>query len=159
MDPTTLAKLMNELLTLEQRNLARRLLESAAFVTSPSIDEWSVVQRVARTSREHEASLVEALVACGGVPGLRAWSADTADLHYQELHHALPRLVAWYEDAINTYTHAAKRVEGELEASRVISEILESHRQELMSLRQLGRLMADSGRRDAEESSATDAPQ
>jgi hypothetical protein len=157
MDANTLAKILNELLTLEQRNLARRLLESAAFVTAPSIEEWSVVQRVARASRDHEASLVEALLACGGVPGLRAWSADTADLHYQELHHALPRLVAWYEDAVNTYTHAAKRVEGELEASRVISEILESHRQELMALRQLGQSMSAPGRRHADEAGAMDA--
>lgn len=139
MDRSSVVDILNELLAIEQQNIARRMLESTVFITSPAIKDWAVVQRTARASRDHEASLVEAILAFGGAPGLRVGSANTADLHYQELHHSLPRLVAWFEDAINTYTHGAKRVETEPEAGRVVSEILECHRQELMSIRQLCR--------------------
>lgn len=142
MDRSCTVDILNELLAFEQQNLAGRLLESTVFVTAPSIDDWNVVRQIAQASCEHEGWLAEKILALDGVPGLRFGSTNTANLHYQELGRALPRLVAWCENAVDTHMLAAKRVDAEPQAQQVVSRILARHQQALMSVRQLGRQRA-----------------
>ena len=138
MDRQTIVGILNELLTLEQRNLVTRLLESTVFVSRLSVEDLNTVRRMARAGEEHGAWLADAVLQLGGVPGPRGIDPTSADLHYQELHHVLPRIVADREVIIRKYTMAARRLDDEPQAAQLVARILERHRDELTSLQQLG---------------------
>ena len=119
---------LNELLASEQSSLALRLLESTVFVSQLSVEDLSTVKRMARASEEHGAKLADLIIQLGGVPGLRVGDTRSADLHYQELHRALPRLVSDREALVKKYERAAEFVAADPRAARLVAELLGGHR-------------------------------
>ena len=138
MDTSTVIDLLNELLASEQRTLAHRLLEANVTVPRVVTDGLGVVQEMARESREHAAWLTELILELDGAPGLRFGDPTSADLHYQELDHALPRLVREHQALIRRYELASDRLAGEPEAQEVVQRILARHREHLSALEQFG---------------------
>ena len=138
MDTSTVVDLLNELLANEQRAPAHRLLESNVVLSRVAMDGLGLVQTMAGESREHAAWLTELILDLDGAPGLRFGDPTSADLHYQELHHALPRLVREHQALIRRYELASDRLAGEPEAQEVVQRILARHRKHLSALEQVG---------------------
>ena len=126
--------ILNELLALEQRSLAPRLLESTAFVDGASAGDLTNVQRIGQASKEHSAWLANMIISLGGVPGFCCGDLGTADMHYLDLRYTLPSFVADRESLIKKYELAARRIGDEPRASDLMQRILQRHRQELTLL-------------------------
>ncbi len=137
MDTQAIVDILNELLAFEQRNMVPRVLESTVFISRLSIEAMNVVQEMARTSAENGAGLADAIRELGGVVGLRTTDTSSADLHYQELHHVLPRLLADREALLHRYELAAHRVGAEPRAVEAVQSILRRHQEELARLQQI----------------------
>jgi hypothetical protein len=137
MERALLVAILNELLGLEQRSLAPRLLESTVSVSSLAAPALGLVQRMTTTTREHRAALAKLILELGGTPGPRGYGIATADLHFQDLQHVLPRLVANEEALVRNFTPAAQRLAGEPRAMAVVTRILQRHQQDLQALREL----------------------
>lgn len=129
--------ILNELLALEQRNLAMRLLESTVFISHLSVDILNNVRNMARASEQHGSWLADAILRLGGVPGPHVADAQSGDLHYQELRHLLPRLVADRDALVNKYTLASKRIGADAATAELVARIHERHREELTLLQHL----------------------
>ena len=129
--------ILNELLAREQGQLAVRLAESTLFVSPQSVDEHLVVQRMTTDSLDHCKCLVAAITEFGGSPAHRPGHVDSADLHFQELHHVIPRLLVDHESLIQSYRRAAQRLAVEPRAAEVVGKILARHQADLDALRQL----------------------
>jgi hypothetical protein len=138
MNEQAIVDILNEVLALEQCSLATRLMESTVFVSRPSVDDWNTVRRMARASEEHGAWLADAILQLGGVPGPRVSDVTSADLHFQELHHVLPRLIADREALVHKLMLAAQRVSAEPRAAEPVQRILRRHQEELASLQPSG---------------------
>ena len=137
MDGGLIVAILDELLTLEQRSLAPRLLESTVFVSDLSVAAFDVVRRMAHATGDHTAALTKLILDSGGIPGPRSSSLATADLHFQELQHILPRLVADQRASIRQYTLASQRLSDEPRALALVTRILQRHQQDLEKLREL----------------------
>lgn len=138
MDAQTLTNILNELLAAEQCSLTQRLVESTVFVSELSVEEAAALEQMVRASEEHGAWLAGAIGEFGGVVGMPVHDPASADLHFQDLHRALPRLVTDRESLLHKYTLASERVSGEPRAVQLVARIMERHREELASLRRLG---------------------
>jgi hypothetical protein len=130
--------ILNELLALERTNFGRRLLESTVFVSSLSVDDQLLVERIARAGDENAAKLTELVLRMGGVPGPRVTDPSVADLHYQELAHVLPRLISDREVLVRKCSLAAQKLVGEPTALAAVQRILARHREELAALQRRG---------------------
>lgn len=128
---------LNELLTLEQAAPAPRLFESTVFISQWSVEDWHIAKRIASASRQHCASLAELIQDLGGTPGLRAQNVMTADLHFQELRSAIPRLINEYESLISKYKIAAQHVASHTAATSLVNQILQHHHQQFSELQSL----------------------
>lgn len=128
---------LNELLGLEQRRVLMRLQESTTFVSAMDMELELHVRRMAGESRENCARLVTTILALGGAPALRMGDVRSADLHFQELHHVLPRLLADQNDLVAYYRKSAARVSVEGKAAGVVGDILARHQQDLEKLKAL----------------------
>jgi len=137
MDRGLVVAILNELLTLEQRSLAPRVLESTVFVSDLSVTAFSLVQRMAQATRDHAAALTKLILDSGGSPGPRSSSLATADLHFQELQHVLPRLIADEQAVIRKYAIAAQRLSDEPHALALVTRILQRHQEDVEKLHQL----------------------
>lgn len=136
MENQTVITVLNELLTLEQASPAPRLLESTVFVSHLSSTDLPVVKHIADASQQHCAQLASLIQDLGGTPGLRCQDLMTGDLHFQELHSALPRLICEFEILVSKYKSASHHVSSHAGASSLINEILkqlEASLQELQS--------------------------
>lgn len=137
MDKAQIVAILNELLTLEQRSLAPRLLESTVSVSGPSVPALVLVQRMTAATRDHGAALAKLILDLGGTPSPRRYLIATADLHFQDLQHVLPRLVIDFEAIVRSYTLAAQRLSDEPRALALVTRILQQHQQDLQSLSEL----------------------
>ncbi len=129
MDTRAIVGILSELLSGEQRSLATRLTQSTPFVSHLSLADVGVVARLARASEAHCAQLADLILELGGVPGPRTCDPTSADLHFQELHHILPRLIADHEALIRKYELAAQRVAAQPRAASLVERILSDHRE------------------------------
>ena len=91
MTEPTVVEILRELLVEEQRNLAARLLESTVFVSALAADDLGVIQEIARAGKQHAAWLTGLILDLDGAPVLREADVTSANLHYQAVHHVLPR--------------------------------------------------------------------
>jgi len=137
MNAPSVLSVLNELLTRESQSLAPRLFESTVFVSRLSVADHLAAQRIAEANARHGSALAGLITDLGGVPGPRTGNVLTADLHFQELHYVLPRLIANHEALIASYRLAAQRVTGEPTAVKLLAEILSQHEHELADLRGL----------------------
>jgi hypothetical protein len=129
--------ILNELLSIEQRSLAPRLLEATVSVSSLSIPALVLVQRMTAATRTHSAALAKLILDLGGTPAPRRYLIATADLHFQDLQHVVPRLVADQEAIVCSYTLAAQRLSDEPRALALVTRILQQHQQDLRTLSEL----------------------
>jgi len=137
MERALLVAVLNELLSLEQRSLAPRLLESTVSVSSLAAPAMSLVQRMSNAVREHSGTLARLILELGGTPGRRGFGIATADLHFQDLQHVLPRLVANEEELVRDFTLAAQRISDDPRALAAVTRILQRHQQNLQALGEL----------------------
>lgn len=137
MSAPSVLTVLNELLTRESNSLAPRLFESTVFVSRLSVADHQAAQRIAEANARHGSALAALITDLGGVPEPRTGDLLSADLHFQEMHYVLPRLVANHEALIESYRLAAQRVTGEPSAVRLIAAILAKHERELSALRGL----------------------
>ncbi len=126
---------LDELLTLERRSLAARVLESGVFLSRGDADELATVHAMASASENTARRLSAAIESLGGAPGLRRGDLSTADLHFQSLEHAASLLPADCEAIIGQYERAMDLVADEPEAARLVGELIEGHRDRLAALR------------------------
>lgn len=136
MDRAQEVAILNELLSLEQRSLAPRLLESTVSVSSQSVPALILVQRMATATRDHGAALAKLILDLGGTPAPRHDLITSADLHFQDLRHVLPRLVADLEATVRSYSFAAQSLSDEPRALAVVTRILQRHQQDLQALKE-----------------------
>ena len=128
-------EVLDELLALERRNLAARVLESGIFLSRSSAGDLATVHAMADASDHNAHRLSATIESLGGVPGLRRGDLATADLHFQSLHHAISRLQADSEAMIEQYARAIDLVDSEPEAGRLVGELIEGHRDRLSAAR------------------------
>lgn len=126
---------LDELLAVEQRRFAIRLVESVPFVSQEAIPESRLLVRLVDESNVHCGRLVDVMLRLGGVPGPRTGDLHTADLHYQDLDHLWPRLIGDQEKLVATYRSAAQRVASEPLASEAVERILTTYQADLDALR------------------------
>lgn len=134
MNTTTVIEILNELLTWERRSLVNRLVESGVFVSRLSVADVDVLRSAARNASEHAQWLAEAIIQLGGTPGFRFADVSTGDLHYLELHHVLPRLIADREMLIDKYADTTERLAGEPMAAPLVQRILARHRESVTTI-------------------------
>lgn len=134
MDSPSPVAILNELLVLEERGLPARVLESTVFVSQVSVEDSTMVSRMADAQREHCAWLSEAVVDNGGVPGPRTANATSADLHFQDIHCLMPRLAADREAIVAKYALAVEFLSALPDVAGLISRIQGRHRDELAAL-------------------------
>jgi hypothetical protein len=127
--------ILNELLAAEQCSLALRLVESTVFVSRTSVADRFLLQRLAQSARQHCERLSGLILDLGGVPWPRKPDLATADLHYQELHHLVPRLEADLESLIGKYAAASRELGNDRRIGPTLAAILSAHRDNLQSLR------------------------
>jgi|GEM_PF-1470291 len=127
-DPSII-HILNELLAAERSSAAHRLIESTVFVTQVGSDEYLTVQRLAEEQTEHAAWLTSMIIDLGGSPGMRLDDLATANLHYQELHTALPNLVSHLERIIHKYQMAVPKLATEPAAAEIAGRILARHQE------------------------------
>ncbi|MFQ5462728.1 MAG: hypothetical protein ACE5E5_08890 [Phycisphaerae bacterium] len=132
-DDTVLA-LLDELLALEQRQLAVRLRESAVFVSRKSIDQQRVVQRLCEQADRNAELLVRTMTRLGGSPGPRVGDLATASLHFLELSSVRPALIDDLAALVKAYRIAAERVAVDPRAADVVGRILQGHQTDLDAL-------------------------
>lgn len=136
MDLQSPVAILNELLALEEQGLPARMLESTVFVSQVSVEDSTIVSRMADAQREHCAWLSEAIIDNGGAPGPRVGDATSGDLHFQDIHCLMPRLAADREAIVAKYALAAERLSALPEAAGLISRIQARHREELATLKE-----------------------
>ncbi len=135
MDSHSPVAILNELLALEERGLPARMLESTVFVSQVSVEDSTMVSRMADAQREHCAWLSEAIIDNGGVPGPRVGDATSADLHFQDIHRLMPRLAADREAIVAKYALAVDCLSEFPEVAGLISRIQARHRDEWVTLK------------------------
>ncbi|MBI1825485.1 MAG: hypothetical protein HY287_10020 [Planctomycetes bacterium] len=126
--------LLNELLSVEQANYAARLVESTVYVGSDSMQADRVVERMARTNREHCEQLTDLILDLGGSPTPRRFDTITADLHFQDLAFLLPRLIEYQKGLVAKYEEIVPRLSMIPRAQSLAARILERHQRDLSSL-------------------------
>lgn len=119
--------ILNELLVEEQCSLAIRLVESNVFVTRVATDELDTVKRMAGACKKHSEWLTDLILALGGLPGPRGTRTTSADLHFQDIRHVLPRLVDDCESLVSLYTRASRHVADEPLAAELVARIRARH--------------------------------
>ncbi len=134
---TPVIVVLNELLAAEQQNLAPRLFESTLFVSRLDVEAYDVVRAMAQACREHCAALTELILDLGGQPAPRTGDVTTADLHFLELRHLLPRLIADQQTLERKYAVAAPRVAAQPRATALVIRVLDRHQRDLQQLRTL----------------------
>lgn len=136
-EPGETLAVLNELLLREECSLPYRFVESTLFVSSASLDDLDVLRSMVAASKEHAARLVSVMADLGGTPAPRVGDLATADLHFQELHRVLPRLIADQERLVEAYRIAAGRVGPHPRATALVGEIIQRHEADLDALRGL----------------------
>lgn len=136
MDSNSPVPILNELLAVEERGLAARVLESTVFISRASVEESTNVRRMANAQRKHRAWLSEALIENGGVPGPRVGDAASGDLHFQDIRCLMPRLAVECEAIIAKFALAADRVSAFPKVAGLISKIHARHLDELAVLKE-----------------------
>lgn len=135
MDQREVIDTLNDLLALEQCNLATYLKDSTVFISKISIKDASLLDQMVIASTSHGKLLAETIVALGGTPGLRRVEMMTTDLHFQDLASVFPRLVEDRGDMVQRCSRAAERVSNEPSALRVVQQLHECHQGEWEALK------------------------
>jgi len=135
MENREIAEILNGLLAREQRNLASALMESTLFISHVAVADGGTIEAFVESSKKDGEMLANAIAKLGFTPGLRRVDLSGADLHFQDLHTALPRLRADREKLVDIYTRAAQRLADVPDVLPLVQRILEKHREETRSLK------------------------
>ncbi len=123
-------EILGELLGAEHRSLAVRLLESTVFVPPLGVGDLHLVKRLADQSQERCAELVELIIEFGEMPALYTHDPMSADLHFLELGHAMPRLLADQVALSRMYSQAAELLEADSPARAFVVRACNELRQD-----------------------------
>ena len=136
-DPERQVDLLNAVLDAETRSLLARLREAAPFVSWTAADEQALIEDLVEEQRQLEAALAECILGLAGSPTAGSADLTTAGLHFVELHHLMPRLVADQDQLVRACEVAAERVDADCEAGRLIRRTCQTHEHQLARLREL----------------------
>jgi hypothetical protein len=128
---------VNRLYALESCSLMQRLAESQAYIPTGANAEAFDLQRMIDEETQHGASLVTLLDELNTTPGPRGVSIMSGNLHYNQLHVLLPRLIEDKHRLIGEYQAALSIAEFEPRAADVLGRLLASHRRHLARLEEL----------------------
>ncbi len=135
--------IVQELLAAEQASIALRLAESTVFVSPVSAPDSAALGRIADEINEHSAWLADLLTRAGRSPGPRFSDLSTADLHFQEISFALPRLIADLTRLAQLCERAATGVATDQTVAPVVARMTQRHRKHLETLEALSGSAAD----------------
>jgi len=130
MEAVDTAQILKELSGAERRSLAVRLLESTVFVSPLGVGDLHLVKRLAAHSKERCAEMAALIIELGEAPALYTRDPMSADLHYMELGHAMPRLLAHEEALLGLYCRAARRLEPDSPAGAFVIRACKELRQD-----------------------------
>ena len=147
-DPEQQVDLLNALLDAETRSLLARLGEAAPFVSWTAADEQALVEDLVEEQQQLKAALAECILSLAGSPTAGGADLTMGDLHYVELHHLMPRLVADQDRLVRACEVAAERVDADCDAGRLIGETRQTHEQHLDRLRELQQRITTVGASD-----------
>lgn len=131
---------LNHLLEAECGSLIPRLGEAAPFVAWPAAQQRPLVQRMVADHEAHERDLCEMIIRLRGAPVTPRRSMATGGMHYIDLIHLLPDIVAGIRKLVETYESAAGG--DNAEANGLIARILEDHKRHLADWEKLASDMA-----------------
>jgi len=134
MNDAVVIEVLNELLAAEQRAIAPRLFEADVFVSSASVAVAQLADQMAAQSAACQRTLAECVSRLGGEPRLRSGSLRSADLHFQELHHMLPRLIDDHGRLVAKYRAAGARLGDDPASAAMVARFLQAHEQVLDAL-------------------------
>jgi hypothetical protein len=132
--------ILNELLNHEQSSLPLRLMESGTFVSNASVDTDSLVRRLARDAKRNAQTLSDVILRLGGTPAPRYPDFRLADIHFLELGHLLPQLIAERQSLRRKYESATLQLAAHPIAAASVHRILAAHRDELEALHRVQRV-------------------
>lgn len=142
MSAESVLAVLNELLASEQRAIAPRLFESTVFVSSSSVAVAELADQMKQQSERCQLVLAGRIRSLDGEPRLRCGNVTSADLHFQDLHCVLPRLITDQQRLVAKYRSAGERLGGDAETAALVSRFLEAHERELEALTALGTVNA-----------------
>ncbi len=131
---------MSRLLQAEQAGLVRLVTDAGAFVSSARAADRTRVERIAEDEREHERAMAGLILERGGSIGPSTVPTDAGGLHFLDLCHLLPLLIADERRLIRSYESAPST--GDEQADALVRRILEDH---VRHLAELDRLHPGSG--------------
>lgn len=126
---------MSRLLQAEQAGLVRLVTEAGAFVSSARAADRTRVERIAEDEREHERAMARLILERGGSIGPATLPTDAGGLHFLDLCHLLPLLIADERRLIRSFESAEST--GDEQADALVSRILEDHVRHLAELDKL----------------------
>jgi len=129
--------MVNALLARESCSLMQRLREAEPFISAGSAEAALAIQELVNEDAHHAERLVALLDQLDATPGPRGVEIDTGDLHYNQIHTLLPRLIADQKKFIADYESALTVAAGEPQVTEVLSTVLASHRRHLARLEEL----------------------
>ncbi len=150
-DPERQVDLLNALLDAETRSLLTRLGEAAPFVSWTAADEQALIEDLVEEQRQLEAALAECILGLAGSPTAGSADLTTADLHFVELHHLMPRLVADQDRLVHAYEVADERVDADCDVGRLICRSRQTHEHQRARLRELQHRITTVGASDDRE--------
>lgn len=128
---------LNELLAAERRSLLPRLAEAMVFITPDSAPEWAALQRLAQEHTSDESRLARTLIDLGGNPRPLWGDVHSADFHYTDLDHVLPRVLEREQEIAARYDTAFAELADCPPALEVVRDIAARHRTCIESLTRL----------------------
>ncbi len=128
---------LNALIRAERAGIGPRLLEAGVFVEDRSEKVYALADRLAKAAEEHVAELSRLVMERGQTPPAHAVDLRLADLHFQEVGHLLPRIIAEEEQLIRKYDVALTRLKDDPDAVAVVTRLRDRHRTLLEEARKL----------------------
>ena len=128
-------EILNRLLQAEYANLIPRLGEGEPFVGLPAVQGRAVLARLVADGEVHQRDLAELILRLHGAPISPRRSMASGNIHYIDLTHLLPDIVAAVRELVETYESAGNL--GHAEAIALIARSLADHQRNLAELENL----------------------
>ncbi|MGB0714934.1 MAG: hypothetical protein ACPGXK_03595 [Phycisphaerae bacterium] len=126
--------ILNELLALEQGQLALRLAESGTFISKAGVDKARILRDLESKAHQHGARISKTVLRLEGSPGMRVGDINTAHVHFQQIRIAWPLLVEDMRKLVAAYRSGAEKLVATPAAARTVGEILAEHEASLQTL-------------------------
>ncbi len=128
---------LNDVLTAMEKSPHARLADTGVSILSAGTEECDAVHRILEQERHQAGKLAELLIELGGTPAFGVPDAQTAYLHYLDLHFLLTQVLRSKGQLLAVCESALEQLPASTRASQLVSEVATAHREHLASLQQL----------------------